>query len=321
MEKSKSQWEIELQTPPLLSESSNIEWMALVEKRLGKRRSIYKRYTMWAGSLAVIVMALIIIIVNEEHLRSLIPTWVTSQNTSQTHVVEGITIEQEAEIKISKKAALLGSAGEATIALINLPLIPEQDYTGYLGIWDANGKLLQKFVVEGYNIMNPVQIHVEDITGDGHPDIVLETDEHANGGLGVHVLHLYVKDNDQYVEAPLPDEVNSNYIVAFRSASNDFRMTSVQDKRQWTIQLTTDHLKQLAPNLLTQTSPVNVDPISSIAIQNNILTTKRLIWFGNLQLNSLAILETSYRFEENKWTIQSYSLENIDKSSIVTEVK
>jgi hypothetical protein len=338
MWKVKYHWETDLIKPPLSSGSSNKEWMELVEKRLLKKRSIFKRYTPLVGSVTVIVLALIIFVANEDHLRSLIPNWNVIQKASQTqanlslpvnsndspekfHVVDGLTIEEGAQIKISKKADLFGSMKGATIALINLPPIPKQDYTGYLGIWDSDGKLIQKFVVKGYNIMYPVQIHVQDITGDGIPDIVLETDEHANGGLGVHVLHIYVEDKGQYAEALLSEGMNSSYTVTFRSYSKDFIMVSTQDNRKWTVQLATNQLKELDSNLLNQSNPVNVDPISSIDLQNNTLKTKRLIWFGNLQLNSLAILVTSYHFEENKWAMQSYSLENIDKSTIITEIK
>jgi hypothetical protein len=338
MGKAKYHWETDLINPPFSSRGSNKEWMELVEKRLVKKRSIFKRYTPLVGTLTVIVLAFIFFVANEDRLRTLIPNWNGIQKAPQTqanlslpvnsnnspekfHVVDGLTIEEGAQIKISKQADLFDSMNGATIALINLPLIPNQDYTGYLGIWDSNGKLIQKFVVEGYNIINPVQIHVLDITGDRNPDIVLETDEHANGGLGVHVLHVYVEDKGLFAETPLSGGMNSSYTVTFRASSNDFIMVSTQDNRKWTIQLAADQLKELDLNLLNQSNPVNVDPISSIDLQNNTIKTKRLIWFGNLQLNSLAILETSYHFEENKWAMQSYSLENIDKSTIITEIK
>jgi len=94
-----------------------------------------------------------------------------------------------------KKAELIGSMKGSTIALVNTPRKSNQDYSGYLGIWTPEGKRIQKFTLEGYHIMSPVQIYVQDITGDGHPDIVLETDQHANGGLGAHVLNIYVEEN------------------------------------------------------------------------------------------------------------------------------
>jgi len=284
-----------------------------------KKRSILKRYIPLVGCVTVIALALIIFVLNEDHLRGLIPGN-SNDAPEEYHVIDGLTIEKGAEIKIIKQTDLLGSMKGATIALINLPLIPNQDYTGYLGIWDSNGKLIQKFDVNSYNIMFPVQLQVLDITGDGKPDIMLETDEHANGGLGVHVLHVYVEDNGQYTEAPLPEEMSLNFTVTFRSSSNDFIMVSSQDTRSWSVQLATDELEFLDSNLLNHTNDVNIDRVSSIDLQSNTLKTRRLIWFGNLQLNSLAILVTSYQFEENKWAIQSYSLENIDKSTIVTEI-
>jgi hypothetical protein len=316
MGKVKYHWETDLINPPVSNGSLNKEWMELVEKRLEKKRSKLKRYTPLVGSLTMVVLVLIIVLANLS-----LPENKSDEFPEEFHVIDGLTIEEGAQLKMSKHADLFGSKEEATIALINLPLIPQHDYTGYLGIWDSNGKLIQKFVVEGYNINNPVQIHVQDITGDGNPDIVLETDEGANGGFGVHVLHVYVKDKGQYMEAPLSKEMNSGFTVTFRSSSNDFIMISMQDNRRWAVQFNADHLKQLDSKLLNQSNTVNVDPISSIDLLNNTLKTKRLIWFGNLQLNSLAQLVTSYHFEENKWVMQSYSLEDIENGTIVTEIK
>lgn len=233
-------------------------------------------------------------------------------------VVDGLTIEEGAQIEKSTKADLFDSMEEATIALIHLPLVPQQDNTGYLGLWDSNGKLIQKFDVNEYHLINPIEIHVQDITGDGNTDIVLETDGGANGGFGAHDLHVYVNDKGQYVETPLSEGMNSSFTVTFHSSSQDFIMISNQDNRSWTIQLNAEHLKQLDSELLNQPNPVNVDPISSIDLQGNTLKTRRLMWFGNLQLNSLALLETSYRYEEKKWVIQSYNLANIEKGTIVT---
>lgn len=339
MGKAKFHWETDLIDPPFSNESSNNKWMEHVEKRLMKKKSLFIRLTPLIGSGAVITLALILILANGDQLRSLFsPVWSTmdskvsltegstsmpvtsDQESEKFHVVEGLTIEEGAEILISKKADLLDSMKGSTIALIHSPLTPEQGNTEYLGIWDAKGKRIQKFIVEGY-MMNPVDIHVTDVTGDGNSDIILETDENANGGLGAHALHIYVEDKGQYKEAPLPEEINTNYTVTFRPSSNDFNMISTGDKRSWTVQMAEDQLKELDATLLKQSNAVNVDPISSIDVQDHILITKRLIWFGNLQLNSLAILATSYHFEDNKWNMKSYSLEDVKKGTVVTEIK
>jgi hypothetical protein len=270
-----------------------------------KKSDVLKRYRVLVGiitAVALTLAAIVIFAANEKRL-------------PYGHLEEG------AEIKMSKKADLFGSGKETTIALINLPPIPQQDYTGFLGIWNSKGKLIQRFDVKGYDILNPVQIHVLDITGDNNPDIILETDEHANGGLGVHVIHIYVQVKGQYIEAPVPNGKNTSYTITYDQSSHDFTMISDQDNRKWSVKWTTDQMKELDSILLSQSNSVNVDPISSIDLQNNILKTKRLIWFGNLQLNSLAILVTSYHYDEIKWVMQSYNLESIDKMSLVTEQK
>jgi hypothetical protein len=227
-------------------------------------------------------------------------------------------LEKNAEIKLSQKADLFGSGNEATIALINLPSIPEQDYRGYVGIWDNKNKLIQKIEVKGYDIQFPVQIKALDITGDKKSDIILETDVHANGGLGAHALHVYVQEKGHFVETTVPFWLNTSFSVTLNNFSNVFTINSVEN-RNWTAQWTAEQLKNLDSNTPIQQSPVNIDPISSINLQNNILTTKSLIWFGNLQLNSLAILVTSYHWVEGTWAVKSYNLESVDKMSIVTE--
>jgi hypothetical protein len=274
-----------------------------------KKSDVQKRYKVLVVSIIAVALALAAIAIytaNEDRFQNVTP---------YGHLEEG------AEIKMSKKADLFGSGNEATIALINLPLLTQQDNTGYLGIWDKKGKLLQKFDVKGYDILHPVQIQVSDITGDNNPDIILETDAYANGGLGVHVLHVYVQEKGQYIEAPVPYGMNTSFTVTYDQSSNDFTMISDQDNRKWTVRWTADQLKELDSILLSQSNAVNIDSISSIDLQNNILKTKRLIWFGNVQLNSLAILVTSFHFEEGKWDMQSYSMESVDKMSIVTEQK
>ncbi|MNI05037.1 hypothetical protein D3C73_579810 [compost metagenome] len=118
--------------------NSNKKWMEPVEKRAVKKWSLVKRYMLLVGSLAVIVIAFIIIETNLS-----LPDQ-SNASPAKYHVLDGLTIEEGAQISISKKADLLGSSG-TTIGLIHLPLMPNHDYTGYLGIWDTNGKLIQKF--------------------------------------------------------------------------------------------------------------------------------------------------------------------------------
>ncbi|WP_169810179.1 hypothetical protein [Paenibacillus antarcticus] len=98
-------------------------------------------------------------------------------------------------------------------------------------------------------------------------------------------------------------------------------MVSNKDSRRWKIELATDTLKELNSNLLNKTNLVNIDPISSVDVHDNMLTTKRLMWFGNVHLNSLAVLVTTYQFEVHKWVIQDYDLEAIDEGTIIIEVE
>jgi hypothetical protein len=78
MGKVKYHWETDLIKPPLSSEGSNKEWMELVEKRFVKKRSIFKRFTPMVGSVAVIVLTIIIFMANEDHL------WIQKASQTQT---------------------------------------------------------------------------------------------------------------------------------------------------------------------------------------------------------------------------------------------
>jgi hypothetical protein len=276
-----------------------------------KKWSILQRYTAIIGSVVIAAIVIFSLLTGD-----------TNERPKKYTVVEGLNVEEGAQIKLSKRADLFGSALDATIALVVLPLQPQQDYKGYLGVWDSSGELVQKFVVNGYNILFPLEINVLDITADGIPDIILETDERANGGLGVEVLHIYVSDNGSYIEASLPDTVDKGYTATYRPSSNDFMMSSNADNRRWAVHFNDELLRLLDTKLLNQpVAAVNVDPVSSIDLQNNILTTKRLMWFGNLQLNSLAVVATSYSFEANNWVIKNYHLESVEGSSVVTEIQ
>lgn len=324
MDKADFGWEADLLKPPLAQAGSDDGWMELVVKRLEKRRTV-KRFSVWAGSVAA-VLALVFFAANGDYFRDLYHSIEerysghhTLEKIVKYHSVDGLMIEEGAQIQISKKADLLEPMNEATIALVVLPLEPERDYEGYLGIWDAEGQAIQKFALEGYHMMNPVQIYVQDVTGDGNPDIVLETDEGANGGFGAHAVQLYVKQRDRYVSAPLTEEVNASFAVLFRPSGNDFIVTSEQDHREWTVTMNAEQLKELDSALLSETNIANVDSISSIDIGDNGLTTRRLVWFGHLQLNSLAVLATRYTFENNMWAVQEYQLESIENSTVVTE--
>jgi hypothetical protein len=341
MEKTKYPWESDLIIPPLLNEDSTKDWKELVKERLLKQEGGLKRYRALIVSVVTVVLAITAAAAtymanvdyfqnmktngNAVILASHIPH--AAFNPEKFQWINGISIEEGAEIKMTQKADLFGNGNEATIALVNLPATPNQAYTGYLGIWDTERKLTQKFEVQGYDILHPVQIKVLDITGDNNPDIILETDAYANGGDGAHVLHIYVQDKGEYIETTLPVRTNTGYMVTLQPANHDFTINSVEDKRKWSVQWSAqmitgqDQLHALDANFLNSSIPVNVDPISSIDLKNNILTTKSLLWFGNLQLNSLAHLATSYHFEAGKWVMQSYSLESIDKMTIVTEQK
>jgi hypothetical protein len=214
--------------------------------------------------------------------------------------------ETGAEIKMSSQADLFHTGEEYTVALVNLPEVSPGDYKGYVGIFDNKGELSKKFPVEGYDITSPVQLLVQDLTKDGKPDILLETDEHANGGNGIHHLYLFVQQGTEYEEAPLPQDESFNLTVSYNTQTKDFLGQSNQNQT-WTVKVDPSILESMDPTTVKQL-PVFIDPVSEVKTDNNTLTIKRYVWFGNLQINTLGFLKTSYDFKNGKWEAQTYDL-------------
>ncbi|MEW9698872.1 hypothetical protein [Paenibacillus sp. SI8] len=227
---------------------------------------------------------------------------------------------------MSTKADLTGTGKESTISLVVLPQKPNQDYEGYVRIGDEHQKISQVFTVKGYNILNPVQIHVVDVTNDGKPDIILETDELANGGLGAHDLHMYIQEqNGRFIEQFIPDDgdTESRFSAAYRPSTREFTVSNMEDNRTWRIQISEKFAGQLEADRLDEMSEnrVHVDPISSIDLMNNKLATKRYVWFGRLQLNGLAVLETEYVCTNGNWRMKQYHLQSVESMTKVAETE
>jgi hypothetical protein len=219
-----------------------------------------------------------------------------------------IALEPGAEMKISKQSDLFHTGEVYTIGLVNLPQA-EGDYKGYLGIWNGKGNLVKKFDVNGYNSMFPVQLSIQDFTNDGNPDILLETDEHANGGNGVHDAYVYVQQGMSYVEVPLPDSTEEHLtLTASHNLQTKEFLIHSNHNDTWTVKVDPTILESINPTFLKQPFPVKVDPISQVNTDNHTLTTKRYLWFGNVQLNSLGFLHTSYVFINGKWEVKSYNI-------------
>lgn len=242
----------------------------------------------------------------------------TSLNiSSNSNRGSNLGIEKGAVIKTQKKEDLFGNRQIETIALVNLPLVKGQDYSGYLGIWDAQGKLLQKFTLHGYNIMFPIKIYTNDLNNDGKLDIILETDEHANGGNGIHDIYVFIQKDKIFSEKPLPQTPVASFVATYQLKNKSFLIQSQKNKsRTWSTKLSPDIMKNLNNNLLKGKHDVNIDPISEINVNDGYITTKRLLWFGKLQLNSLGFLVTQYKYENGKWIVTQYNIQSNGTSNV-----
>ncbi|MCD1260027.1 hypothetical protein B5M42_014525 [Paenibacillus athensensis] len=238
-------------------------------------------------------------------------TKVTNTSDLSNSTTSGLMLEKDAEIKMQTKADLFNDGQKETIALVNLPLIQGQDYSGYLGIWDEKGILLQKLPVNGYNILFPVKIYTNDLTQDRNPDIVLETDEHANGGNGVHHTYVYIQTEHHFVETPLPESPVTTFFASYQKKEQNFIIQSEEDpSRYWFAKINADQMQFINEDLLNEKQVVQMDPVSAIEVGNDFLTTKRWLWFGNLQLNNLGFLVTNYQYRDGRWQAFGYSIES-----------
>jgi hypothetical protein len=233
--------------------------------------------------------------------------------------VHKLDIEQGAQVAKTVQTALYGNQQEMTLALIRLPLKEDDEGSGYVGIWDKAGKLVEKHVVEGYSLQHPVQLLAEDVTGDGIADILLETDEQANGGMGAHRLQVWVGESGQYRELELQDPVAVALQAQFQPATGSFQLTSAADGRSWTAQVPAEQLAAQEAELETGSHGVNIDPLFEAAVEDGTLVTRRWLWVGRLQLNGVGVLVTEYRYRDGALVVSDYQLEAAKGYPALTE--
>lgn len=230
-----------------------------------------------------------------------------------------LDIGQDARIGMTHKAMLYGSEKESTITLVQLPQRSNGDYAGYLGIWDAEGNLLEKHELEGYSLLHPQQLLAEDITGDGIADILLETDEQVNGGMGAHRLQVWAGGKEQYREIELQDQAPFTLQAQFQPDTGGFQITSQPDERRWEVKLPADQLEAQERELATGSHEVNIDPFFAAAVDDGMLVTRRWLWIGRLQLNGVGVLVTEYRYQDGKLAVADYRLEPGEGYPALTE--
>ncbi|MDA8443347.1 MAG: hypothetical protein M0Z55_13390 [Peptococcaceae bacterium] len=244
-------------------------------------------------------------------------TTTTNIPTTSHTASNNFMLEQAAKIKLQIKADLFNDGQQETIAIVNLPLTAGQDYSGYLGIWNAKGHLLQKLPLHGYDIMFPVKIYTNDLTQDGKPDLVLETDEHANGGNGAHHVYVYIQKDHYFAETPLSNSPAATFFATYQKNSQTFLIQSQEDlSRSWSAKLNADQMQNLNKNLLQGKQGVQIDPVSILQVANDSIITKRWLWFGNLQLNNLGFLVTHYQYRDGKWLVVQFSIESSGSAQV-----
>lgn len=229
-------------------------------------------------------------------------------------------MEQGAEVAKRTQAALYGKQADMTLALIGLPIQTEgEESSGYIGIWEKAGKLVEKHTVEGYSLRHPVQLLAEDVTGDGIADILLETDEQANGGMGAHRLQVWGGESGQYREVELQDPLAVALQAEFQPATGSYHLTSAADGRSWLAQVPAEQLAAQEAELVTGRHGVNIDPLFSATVEDGTLVTRRWLWVGRLQLNGLGVLVTEYRYRDGALVASDYRLEAAEGYPALTE--
>lgn len=228
----------------------------------------------------------------------------------------GLKLGDHEQVILRKSHLDLNHDGKAeeTVAVVGTITKPgsQQVDSGYLGVFDQAGNLIGRNDLEYIDILSPQQILVTDLTGDGKNDIVLDSDLHGNGGMGVHNIRVYVQQSDgTFAESKLPDP---DWMAQFQPATYDSTAkawtVAAKDGRTWQINLVGEQWKDFDSSVFTQPFVIAVDPPYSASVANGKLTTRHWAWAGS-HVNGLFFLVATYRYQAGHFVVDSFRLEAI----------
>ncbi|MBL0388555.1 S-layer homology domain-containing protein [Tumebacillus sp. ITR2] len=202
---------------------------------------------------------------------------------------------------------------EETAAVIN-----SNNQGGYLGLFDKNGNLKTRFNLEYVLVMDPVQLLVTDVTGDGKNDLLIESDLHGNGGMGAHGLRVFTQGtNGTFTQANVqtPDWAAKFNSVTYDAKALAWNIKSTSDNRSWNVKLVGPQWDGFDPSIFPKPYQVSVDSPYAVSVVNGKLTTRHYSWVSH-QLASVFYLVPTYKYINGSFVVDSYKTEAVPNTTL-----
>ncbi|HEU4963706.1 MAG TPA: S-layer homology domain-containing protein [Bacilli bacterium] len=184
---------------------------------------------------------------------------------------------------------------------------------GFLGFFNESGQLIRSFKLNGEQALFST-LHAQDLTGDGRPEIVLDTDFHGNGGRGAHGITVYTSDLDYEAQNLVLPSERTHFAIDYTQANKTYTITSPDNDHQWDVHLVGEQWKEYDPTVWMQKPYVStIDAPYTVDLTDG-LTTKHWFWTGS-HVNGIAIYDQMWSFANGTWAPISYGLEATDPNS------
>ncbi|KEO84295.1 S-layer homology domain-containing protein [Tumebacillus flagellatus] len=225
---------------------------------------------------------------------------------------QGLQIGADDNVVLRKDNVDLNNDGKAqeTLAVV---ANKNESKPGYLGLFDRNGRLQTRFNLDPEVTRDPVQLLVNDVTGDGKNDLILESDLHGNGGMGAHDLRVFVQGaNGTFSSAKVqqPDWAAKFNSITLDTNTLTWNIKSTADNRSWTVQLVGPQWNGFDPSFLQKPYQMNVDNPYSVSVVNGKLTTRHWAWVGH-HIMGVFDLVPSYKYVNGAFVVDSYQTEQV----------
>ena len=235
---------------------------------------------------------------------------------------DGLKLKQGEKAKMTRQFDLDGDGRLETVAVVGS--VPAPDSTGmfqsgYLGVFNGQGQLVQHVPLKGDAVNWPVLLAAKDVNRDGRLDLVLDSDLRGNGGRGVHQMNVFVQGaNRSYAALPQQGLDWSNALkTTYDAATKTWSIHSNIGNRKFKAQYVGK--EPYDPNAMGKSyDRPEVDPHYELNADWNVLETKHWLWTG-AHVNGIAILSEKHEVKDGKLVVTSYRLDTVDSNWKVEE--
>jgi hypothetical protein len=231
-------------------------------------------------------------------------------NTDLQQPDSGPVLEPGQKMTYSQQTDVLVRDGLETVAIVASDVDGNGfAKSGFLGIYGVEGTLLQKLALGSDAINFPVGVAVEDLTGDGRPDIAVDSDLRGNGGRGVHAVNVFVQQNGSFAPSQVLDlQGDGMFDMSYDAAGKKWTLKEKASTNAWTAELSGDEWKNFDPSWMQKPYHLAIDPAYEMKVENHTLTTKHWCWVGS-HVNGIAVLVADYAYQDGKFVVKNYHLE------------